>query len=159
MQERRNSSALAMELRLSCTNPSTGLMQEWCNSSALAMELRLSSPSTNPSTWPSYLNDTIPYTWINGPYMKVGQGPDPIGVSQGWRLQMTGHQVPGQKITNILLHHLCLTHWPLGEDAGDIICLLTLATLNSFGEMKKKNNIFFMISQHRLSWWLKFFQA
>ena len=40
VQERRNSSALAMELRLSCTNP------ERRNSSALAIELRLSC--TNP---------------------------------------------------------------------------------------------------------------
>ena len=43
VQERRNSSALAMELRLSCTNPLTdGLVQERCNSSVLAMELCLS---------------------------------------------------------------------------------------------------------------------
>ena len=48
MQERRNSSALAMELCLSCINPSMdGLMQERRNSSALAMELQLSC--TNPS--------------------------------------------------------------------------------------------------------------
>ena len=46
-QERCNSSALAMELRLSCTNPwMDGLVQERCNSSALALELRLSR--TNP---------------------------------------------------------------------------------------------------------------
>ena len=54
MQERRNSSALAMELRLSCTNPSIcwpidRLVQERRNSSALAMELHLSC--TNPSIW------------------------------------------------------------------------------------------------------------
>ena len=42
MQERRNSIANALELRLSCTNPIDGLVQERCNSSALAMELRLS---------------------------------------------------------------------------------------------------------------------
>ena len=43
VQERCNSSALAMELHLSCINPSVdGLVQERCNSSALAMELRLS---------------------------------------------------------------------------------------------------------------------
>ena len=41
VQERRHSSALAMEWRLSCINPD-GLMQERCNSSALAMEWRLS---------------------------------------------------------------------------------------------------------------------
>ena len=65
VQERRNSSALAMELRLSCTNPSKylhdefklslhieGLVEESRNSSALAMELRLSC--TNP--W-KYLHD------------------------------------------------------------------------------------------------------
>ena len=53
VQERRNSSALAMELHLSCTNSSTwyidGLVQERRNSSALAMELHLSC--TNSSTW------------------------------------------------------------------------------------------------------------
>ena len=37
VQERRNSSALAMELRLSCINPE-GLVQERRNSSASAME-------------------------------------------------------------------------------------------------------------------------
>ena len=46
VQGRRNSSALAMELRLSCTNPD-GLVQGRRNSNALAMELRLSC--TNPS--------------------------------------------------------------------------------------------------------------
>ena len=40
MQERRNSSALALELRLSCTE--YGLLQEKHDSSALAMVLRLS---------------------------------------------------------------------------------------------------------------------
>ena len=40
VQERRNSSVLAMELRLSCTNPSIRLVQERCNYSASAMELR-----------------------------------------------------------------------------------------------------------------------
>ena len=44
VQERRYSSALAMELRLSCTNP-----LERCTSSVLAMELHLSC--TNPSIW------------------------------------------------------------------------------------------------------------
>ena len=54
VQERRNSSALAMELCLSCTKPSTqhwyfdGLVQQRRNSSTLAMELCLSC--TNPST-------------------------------------------------------------------------------------------------------------
>ena len=51
-QERRNSSALAMELRLSCTCiyiHIDGFVQERCNSSALAMELRLSY--INPSIW------------------------------------------------------------------------------------------------------------
>ena len=48
MQERRNSIADALELRLSCTNPS-GLMQERRNSIANALELRLSC--TNPSIW------------------------------------------------------------------------------------------------------------
>ena len=52
VQERRNSSALAMELRLSCPNPIDVLMQERRNSSALAMELRLFC--TNPSTWMSW---------------------------------------------------------------------------------------------------------
>ena len=50
VQERYNSSTLAIELRLSCTNPSidiVGLVQERCNSSTLAMELGLSC--TNPS--------------------------------------------------------------------------------------------------------------
>ena len=52
VQERCNSSALAMELRLSCTNPAIlwdiidGLVQERRNSSASVMELRLSC--TNP---------------------------------------------------------------------------------------------------------------
>ena len=45
VQERCNSSVLAMELRLFCTNP-WRLVQERCNSSALAMELHLSC--TNP---------------------------------------------------------------------------------------------------------------
>ena len=50
VQERRNSSALAMDLRLSCINPSKDrLMQERRNSSASAMELRLSC--INPSKW------------------------------------------------------------------------------------------------------------
>ena len=50
VQERRNSSALAMELRLSCTNPSfDGLLSERRDTSALAMELRLSC--TDPSTY------------------------------------------------------------------------------------------------------------
>ena len=43
VQERRNSSALAMEVHLSCTNPSIynfdGLVQDCSNPSALAMEL------------------------------------------------------------------------------------------------------------------------
>ena len=53
VQEKRNSSALAMELRPSCTYPSIftlnihGLVQERLNSSSLAMEFRLSC--TNPS--------------------------------------------------------------------------------------------------------------
>ena len=49
VQERRNSSALATELRLSCANPSNidRLVQEGRNYSALAMELRLSC--ANPS--------------------------------------------------------------------------------------------------------------
>ena len=42
MQEKRNSSALAMELRLSRTNPlryDDGLMQDYCICRALAMEI------------------------------------------------------------------------------------------------------------------------
>ena len=54
VQERRNSSALAMELRLSCTNPS--MWQERRNSSALAMELRLYC--TNPSMWQERRNSS-----------------------------------------------------------------------------------------------------
>ena len=71
VQERRNSIANALELRLSCTNPLmwypflmhwrccslalnhgyqvNGLVQERCNSIANALELRLSC--TNPSMW------------------------------------------------------------------------------------------------------------
>ena len=48
VQEKHNSNTLAMELRLSCTNPD-GLVQERCNSSAVAMELCLSC--TNPLLW------------------------------------------------------------------------------------------------------------
>ena len=48
VQERRNSIASALELRLSCTNPSVdGLVQKGRNSIANALELRLSC--TNPS--------------------------------------------------------------------------------------------------------------
>ena len=47
VQERRNSIANALELRLSCTNP--GLVQERRNSIANALELRLSC--TNPLIW------------------------------------------------------------------------------------------------------------
>ena len=51
VQERRNSSALALELRLSCTNPSSiviyksiyGSMQLRPNSSVLAMDITLTS--------------------------------------------------------------------------------------------------------------------
>ena len=51
VQDCSNSSALAMELRLSCTNSSIdGLVQERCNSSALAMELRFIC--TYPLIWP-----------------------------------------------------------------------------------------------------------
>ena len=87
MQERRSSSALAMELRLSCTNPSKyslqtpnsslvrvmyglshenssffwwhfdGLVQERCNSSTLAMELCLSC--TNPLIWCFLFHRTV----------------------------------------------------------------------------------------------------
>ena len=47
VQERRNSSALAMELRLTCTNPSI-LSQDPPLTSPLAIKLHLSC--TNPST-------------------------------------------------------------------------------------------------------------
>ena len=61
VQERRNSSALAMELRLSCTYPSIDrLVQERRNSSALAMELRLSC--TNLSNW-GHLSPNILLLW------------------------------------------------------------------------------------------------
>ena len=53
VQERRNSSALAMELHLSGTNLS--LVRERCNSSALAMELLLALTHRNDS-WGSSQN-------------------------------------------------------------------------------------------------------
>ena len=74
VQERRNSSALAVELRLSCTNPSTwwhhfnGLAQDCTISSVLVMEILLSS--AKPSRF--YLSFSSSSTsLVNGLWLKL----------------------------------------------------------------------------------------
>ena len=57
VRERRNSIALAMQLRLSCTNPSI-LVQTRRNSSTLAMELHLSCNYTSILTYTPFILST-----------------------------------------------------------------------------------------------------
>ena len=98
VQERRDSSVLAMELRLSCTNPS--IVQERRDSIANALELHLSCTNPSISSWPQCVNDL---RWVqSGGRWQVGVGWLPTWCIAG---VLTAQGRPTDHLTKHHLNH------------------------------------------------------